>query len=332
VLVSTGTALASALEALERQTTDASWKHVISDVRSRVESGAQLSAAMAEHPQHFDAVARSLVAAGESAGNLPAMLDRLATLTRKQAHVRSAIIGAMVYPIVLVFVAVSVLVLLLTIVLPRFTELFKTLDTPLPPTTKLLMAASVFLRTYWWAVLLLIGIVVFSLRLWLKSDNGKRTLDTIALHLPKFGALIRSFSTARIARLLGILLQGKVALTEALELTQLSCRNHHYAELMGEALSKVTKGDTLASAFAKPLLISPSVHESIVSGERSGQLGTLLTTIADFMDETNEVTIRSLTSILEPLILIVLGVLVGFVALSMFIPLFDLTAATRGGG
>lgn len=332
VLLATGTPLVQSLSALERQTTDTHWGAVIQEVRSAVEDGSSLSQAMGRHPQYFDMVSRSLVAAGESAGNLPEMLERLATLIRKQLHVRRSIIGATIYPSLLVVVAMAVLITLLTFVLPRFEQLFKSLDTPLPPTTKLLMGFSRLLVQYWYAFVA--GALGFGAAGWatLKSPGGRRAVQSLVLRLPQFGPIVKSFSTARIARLLGILLQGRVQLVEALQLTGGSCVNHHYAKLVESACEAVTRGESLAMAFADNRLIAPSVQEAILSGERSGQLGPLLNTLADFLDENNEVTIRSLTSILEPLILVALGLLVGVIAISMFMPLFDLTAATRGGG
>jgi type II secretory pathway component PulF len=332
VLISTGTPLVEALAALERQTTDMQWRSVLAALRSRVEEGVSLSAAMAAQPDQFNAICRGLVAAGESGGNLDVMLDRLAILTRKQVHVRTAIMGAMVYPCLLVVVALVVLVTLLTFVLPRFTMLFKSLDTALPPTTQLLMYLSDFLIGYWWAIIIVGGGCGFAFWTWIKTSAGKRSISTTILHTPKLGAMTRNFATAQITRLLGILLQGRVPLLEALQLTRDSTSNHHYIKLLADAGDSITRGETLASAFAQTDLVNPSVCEAMRSGDKSGQLGPLLSTIADFLDEENEVTLRSLTSILEPLILVVLGVLVGFVALSLFMPLFDLTAATRGGG
>lgn len=332
VLLATGTPLVQSLGALERQTNDASWGGVIQQVRASVEDGSSLSQAMADHPQHFDVVCRSLIAAGESAGNLPEMLERLAVLMRKQLHVRRSIIGATIYPSLLMVVALAVLITLLTFVLPRFEDLFKSLDTPLPPTTKLLMGLSRTLIRYWWAFTA--GIIAAGISAWmtLKSPTGRRAVQTIVLRLPQFGPIVKNFSTARIARLLGILLQGRVQLVEALQLTGGACANYHYAKLVASACDAVTRGESLAAAFGDKRLIAPSVQEAILSGERSGQLGPLLTTLADFLEENNEVTVRSLTSILEPMILVVLGLLVGVIAISLFMPLFDLTAATRGGG
>ena len=331
VLISTGTPLAQSLGALERQSPDAAFRRVVGDLRARVESGSALSIAMAEHAGYFDPVSRSLVAAGESAGNLASMLERLAVLSRKQLQARRAVVGAMVYPALLIVVAVCVLATMLIFVLPRFEELFKSLDTALPPTTKALLFLSHALREYWWAVLIVLGGSGVAGWLWAHSPAGRRSFDTVILRVPQLGPIVKSFAVARITRLLGVLLTGRISLVESLELTRGACPNHHYSTLVDRAITAVTRGESLATSFADSRLVSPSVQEAIVSGERSGQLAPLLTTLADFLEETNEVTIKSLTSIVEPLILIVLGVLVGFVAISLFMPLFDLTAATGGG-
>ena len=332
VLVSTGMPLVEALSSLERQFPDGSWRPVIADVRRRVEEGGSLSDAMEQHPQHFDTISRSLVAAGESGGNLPAMLERLSSLVRQQLHVRSSLIGALIYPVLLVVVAIVVLGLMVGFVLPRFSGLFETLDMPLPPTTKMLMALSDFLRSFWW--LALAGAVggVFAGIAWWRSPGGRRAVHTFSVRAPQLGRMIRSFSTARMARLLGVLLQSRVPLLDALSLTRQSCSNMHYEALLAKVEQAVTKGESMSAALAGSDLIEPSVCEAIRNGERGGRVGEVLLHLADFMDEENEVVVRSLTSILEPLILIVLGVLVAFVALSTFLPLFDLTSMTQSGG
>ena len=330
VLVASGTPLVQALSALERQTKDTAWRELVAAVRLKVEEGSTLSEAMADHPRAFDAVARSLISAGESGGSFDVMLDRLAVLSRKQLHVRSAIVGAMIYPSLLIVVAFAVLGLMLLFVLPRFAGLFETLDVELPPMTLILMAISDFLRAYWWALPLVVGGAVFGARGWLRTDQGKRTVDVMTLKLPAIGAIVRSFAVARIARVLGVLLAGKVPLLEALALARQTVSNCRYVELVGRAEEAVTRGSNVSTVFASTDLVSPALCEAIRAGEQSGQMGPLLLNIADFLDEENEVVVKSLTSILEPIILIVLGVVVGLVALSMFLPLFDLTAAANG--
>jgi type II secretory pathway component PulF len=331
VLMTSGTPLVQALGALERQTADKSWRAVIAGLRVKVEEGATLSSAMDLNPDVFDPVCRSLIAAGESGGSFDQMLDRLATLTRRQMHVRNAVVGALIYPALLVVVAVAVLATMLLFVLPRFASLFETLDVALPPTTKMLMVMSDFLRSFWWTLPIVGFGGWFGGRSWLRSDGGRRWADTFMLKLPGFGPIMKNFAVARIARVLGVLINGKVPLLDALALARHTARNVNYVELVARAEEAVTRGSTMSSAFAVGNLMTPSLCEAIKSGEQSGQMGPLLLSIADFLDEDNEVVLKSLTSILEPAILIVLGLLVGFVALSMFMPLFDLTSMTQGG-
>ncbi len=331
VLVSTGTPITQALHSLSKQMKDPRWRAVIREACDSVEQGQTLAEALGQHPEYFDAVYCSLIAAGESSGKLPAMLDRLASLTRQQLHVRNTVRGAMVYPVLLVSVSVIVLVLMLLVVLPRFTELFESLDVPLPPTTVMLVALSDGLRAAWWAALLVVIGGVVGLRMWLRTPQGKHAWDTIMLRLPQIGKATRNFATARIARLLGILIESHLPLLEVLTLVQNTVSNGYYRDLMQRAEEAVTRGDAISSAFNDPNLIEPSVYEAMRSGEQAGKVGFVLLAVADFMDEENELLVRSLLSILEPMILIVLGLLVGFVAVSMFMPLFDLTSMTAGG-
>ena len=331
VLVGCGIPLTQALEALERQVKPGPWKDVLANIHARVEEGTSLSAALEMHPLYFDPIVRSMIEAGETSGNLSAMLDRLATLTKKQVHTRSAIIGAMVYPCLLIVVSINVLITMLTFVLPRFADLFKTLDSPLPPSTKFLMAVSEVMRNEWWVILLGIIFAVVGIKTWLASAHGKKSVDTLVIRVPQLGVLVRNFISARIVRTLGVLLQSRVQLLDALRLTRLGTLNHHYSDLLSRAEQAVACGEPISSAFSREDLIPSNIYEALRNGERSGQVGPLLLNMADFMDEENEVVMKSLTSIIEPVILIVLGVLVGGVALSMFLPLFDLTAAARGG-
>jgi type II secretory pathway component PulF len=330
VLIRTGTPLVDALTVLERQSPSGNWRNVIADIRTRVEEGTALATAMENHPGYFDAVARSLVAAGESRGQLGEMLQRLSSLVRQQAKIRSAFLGAMVYPMLLIVIAIAVINVMMFFVLPRFEGLFKNLGAPLPPTTQILMDISLFVRERWYVPLAALVAAGVSVKLWAASSAGQRQIDTFLVRAPFVGKVFRSFATARLARMLGVLLEGKVAMLEALRLTKHATGNVLYADLVTKAEDAVTIGEQIATALEHGGLVSGSVVEAVRSGERTGQIGPVLSSLADFMDEDNEVIVKSITSLIEPLILIVLGVIVGFVAISMFLPLFDLTAA--GGG
>lgn len=332
VLVSTGTPVVEALRALERQTPEGEWRSVVTDLARRVEEGAQLSEALAAHPGWFDAVARSLVAAGEQGGRLDKMLERLAALMRQQQKVQSALVGALVYPCMLMVVAVGVLGVMIGFVLPRFEGLFKTLGAPLPPTTRVLLSCSQTVRDQWMFLLPGLGLAAFGAWWWARTPAGRTLFHHAAVRAPGLGRITRSFATARIARVLGVLLEGKVAMLEALALTRSAAVNSLYTALLARAEESVIRGESVSTALADPTLIAPALCEAIRSGERTGQIAPVLLNVADFLDEDNEVVVKSLTSIIEPVILIALGVVVGLVALSMFMPLFDLTAAGGAAG
>lgn len=330
VLISTGTPIADALAALGRQATDPAWKAVFQKLRDQVQEGESLSAAMAEHPAYFDVVYRSLIAAGEAGGRLPEMLDRLAKLLVKEVQVRGSILGAMTYPGILVSVALGVLTTMIVFVLPRFGGLFRSLDVPMPPTTVFLMAVSSLIRGYWWAMLVVGLLGAVGLWLWLRTEAGQQARDTLLIRTPPLSRLVRNLISARIARLLGVLISGHVPLLDALALTRQAAGNRHYAKLIASAQRQVEQGEGMSAAFSDASLIDPALCEAVRNGERSGQTAQLLLMMSDFMDEENDTVIRSLTSILEPVILVVLGLVIGVVAVSMFLPLFDLTAMAGG--
>lgn len=331
VLIASGTPVVAALEGIERQTVDAQWREAVTGVRQQIEEGSNLSAAMAKYPHMFDRVYRSLIEAGETSGKLTEMLDRLVKLAQKDLQMRSGILGALLYPAILLTVVVVVLCITLTTVVPRFALLFESLNVPIPPTTQATLIASGILRSYWWAMLIGLAGGGFAIFQWLRTESGLVALHTLALRMPVVGKLTQSFVTARVVRLLGVLLNSHLPLLQVLELVKGSCGNIHYSALIGRAEEAVGRGEPVSSAFDDPDLIAPSVFEAFRSGEDSGRIAPSLITVADFLEEENDVVVRSLTKILEPLILIVLGGLVGLLAVSMFLPLFDLTAMAGEG-
>ena len=326
VLVSTGTPLIDAIVSIERQATNDRWKLVLRRVLSRLEEGDSLSVALNGDRETFDAVFRSLVAAGESSGHLDTMLMRVAVLTRKQAQIRSNVLGAMMYPILLMGVGIVVVGLLIGVVLPRFSGMFETLDTELPGSTAMLMGISEFVRSYWWGVIPAIALGVWGAIQWVLSPGGQGAIASMVLKLPKFGDILRSFMTARITRLMGVLLEARVPMLEAISLTKESLGHEKYKKMMCDAEDSVTRGEPISTALDNGELMVVSACEAIRNGEQTGRLAEVLVHISDYLDEDNETVIKSLSSLIEPVIMIVLGILVGFVAISMFLPLFDLTA------
>jgi type II secretory pathway component PulF len=331
VLVATGTPLADGLAALERQVKDEDFKAQLGKIREQVEQGLTLYDALGKAPRYFDNVYRNIIKAGEESGSLPIMLDRLALLTRKQVQVRSQIGGALIYPCLLIFISIAVLAIMLTVVMPRFTGMFESLDVPLPATTIALMAMSDLLRTFWWAVLLgAIGGIV-GLKYALATPAGKRFMDEFMLTVPVLREVTRSYATARIARLMGVLIECNVPLLDTIQLVRNATGNSKYETMMIQAEEIVITGEQVSAAFADEKMIEPAFYEAVRNGEQSGRLSMLMITVADFMDEENDTRLKALTSLFEPLILVFLGLMVGGIAISMFMPMFDLTSMAGGG-
>ncbi len=327
VLVATGTPLVDAIASLEKQEHDRNFRKVLADVHLRIEQGTMLSEAVSAHPKYFGAVARSLIAAGEQGGQLDQMLARLAKLARQQQKVRATVMGAMIYPALLMCVSLGVVTAMLFFVLPRFEGLFQTLGTPLPSTTRVLMDISHALRGNWMLCTGALAACVVMIVLAAGTRAGKRGVMNVALRLPVIGSAIKSLATARIARVMGVLLEGKVQMVDALQLTREATGVEAFASLVTRAEDFVLRGDAVSAAWEGSALIPASVVEAVRSGERTGRVGTVLLSLADNMDEDNEIAIKTATHVIEPVILIVLGLIVGVMAISMFLPLFDLTAA-----
>ncbi|MBX3385777.1 MAG: type II secretion system F family protein [Phycisphaeraceae bacterium] len=332
VLVATGTPMVESIAALERQVPEGPWRSTVENLRQRLEEGQQLSEAMASHPQYFDSVCQSLIAAGESGGQMDEMLKRLSQLVRQQLKVRSSIKGAMVYPSLLICVSIGVLGAMFGFVLPRFEGLFETLDAPLPPSTKIMMGISAWLKDWWFLAIGGAIAAAVGTKVYLSTPSGRFMLHRTLVRLPQFGKIVRSLATARIARVLGVLLEGKVPLLEALQLTRDATGNLCYSQVIRDAEDRVVRGDNVSTAFAQSGLIPQAVVEAVKSGEKTGRLAAVLTSVADYLDEDNELIVKSLASIIEPMILLLLGLIVGFVAISMFLPLFDLTSGAGGAG
>lgn len=324
LMIKTGTPIVQSLEAVERQSRDVHVRAMITRVRLRVEEGESLAVAMEEEPNYFDPVTRNLIDAGETSGKLPYMLERVGALTRKQLGVRNKVAGALVYPALLMVVAIGVAILMMVLVLPRFGQLFEDLDVPLPPTTAILMDGSAWAREFWWLALAGVFACVFALVKWTRTPSGKQLTDRLVLRVPGVGKIIRNFATARIARLVGTLRESYLPLLDVLDLVGQTSANTQYQKMLENAKTAVSQGKPMSSAFGDDRLVNPTVYEAMRSGEETGQIGPLLLSLAEVLDEENDVVVKTLTNVLEPIILVFLGILIGFVAISLFMPVFDL--------
>jgi type IV pilus assembly protein PilC len=327
VLVSTGTPLVDAIHSLEMQASSEKLQSVLERLRLRLEEGDSLSEAMELQSEVFGPIFCSLSAAGESGGNLDVMLNRVSKLLRQEAKIRANIAGAMMYPILLTAISIVVITVMIGLVLPRFAELFESLDSELPPTTEFLMLISTILRSYWWGIIPGLVTAIGGLVFWIRSDKGRSIVEANLLKVPVLGSTLSSIQTARIFRVLGLLVESKVPILESIELTRRSVSNTLYKDLLTTAEESVTIGEPVSTAFSTGNLIVPSAVEAVRNAEQSGRMGPVMIQLADYLDEENETVIKSISSLIEPIIMIGLGVMVAFIAISMFLPLFDLTAS-----
>ena len=330
ILISTKTPLAEALEVLERQTVAGPFRQVIADLRHRVEQGEALSQAMRAHPQSFDAASCSMVAAGEAGGTLDQMLRALTILLRQQYVARRAVGGALIYPCLLMALGAGVLLIMIIFVLPQFQVMFDTLDTPVPWSTAMLLGLGDLLRSWWYLWIPVGAVLGTAVRWWVRSAQGRAWMTQALLATPRIGAIACSLAIARIVRLLGALLAAKVNLLDSLKLARESTAWAPFTSLLEEAEEAVIRGQSLSGVFMASRIIPPEIGAAIASGERSGQLAQVLSQIAEYLDEDNQQVMKTLSGIIEPLILTILGVVVGCVAISMFLPLFDLAGASGG--
>ncbi|MEQ9460547.1 MAG: type II secretion system F family protein [Phycisphaeraceae bacterium] len=330
VLLKSGASLVTAINAVERQSTDPAWRAMLVKIRERLEEGIPMSEAMEQHPRYFDAIACSLVSAGESSGKLDDMFARLGSLTHNQLHLRRQVQGALTYPIMVLFVGFGMVAMLISVVLPRFSTLFETMNVPLPPLTKAMIVSSELFTAYWWGIVPALLVIVAGIVRYFASDIGRSHVQTLLVRAPLVKTVTQGFVSARIARLLGVLLASHVDLLDALRLTRTTVSNHHYQALLERAEEATAQGSPLSTSFGRTELIPVSLYEALKNGEETGTTDTLLITVAEFMDEDNEIVLKAVLNMLGPAVLVFIGLLVGAVAVSLFLPLFDLTASAGG--
>ncbi|MGD1916524.1 MAG: type II secretion system F family protein [Phycisphaerales bacterium] len=330
VLISSGTPLTEGVQAMASQTNDEKFRAILKKVQAELEAGNALSDAMASHPGYFDEVCRAMVAAGETSGRLGDMLERVSILMRQKLAMRRAIVGAMIYPSILIGIGIIVVIVMLMMVFPRFEEMFESMDTAIPPSTQLFLWISEIMRQWWWAIL--IGLVPSAIiaRFVLIQPATTRLIERTMLGVPKIGEIVRSIASARMSRMISLLLESQLPLLDVLSLCAGSMRSPDYAKLLYDARDAAEAGQPISAVFEKTTLLHGLVRESVRTGERSGNVGTMLGNVADFLEEENEATLKSLSAIIEPLLLVTLGLVVGGIATSMFLPLFDLTASAGG--
>jgi type IV pilus assembly protein PilC len=324
-MIDAGLNVVTALTILEEQTDDRHLAAVISEVRADVEGGTMLSQALADHPNIFSRIYVSMVEAGEAAGILDNVLDRLATQIEKEANLRRRVKGAMVYPIMVISFAFLVLIAMLLFIVPIFQKLYLQFNGQLPMLTQIMINASELLRQRWFIIFPAIGLSIFLFRRWKKSSGGQKKWDRFRLKVPmKIGDIVLKVTMARFARTFSTLIAAGVDIMKALEITGATAGNWVVEDALRDMREQVHAGVPIAQPLIEHPVFPPMVGQMVRIGEETGELDAMLGKIADFYEEEVDATITALTSIIEPIMIILVGCMVATIILSMYLPMFKL--------
>jgi len=324
-MIDAGLNVVTALSILEEQTDDTHLAVVIGEVRSDVEGGALLSEALAKHPKIFSRIYVSMVEAGEAAGILDNVLDRLATQIEQEANLKRRVKGAMVYPTMVISFAFLVLVAMLLFIVPIFQKLYKQFNGQLPKLTQFMISASELLRSRWYVIFPAIALTIFLFHRWKGSAGGRKRWDRFKLKVPmKIGDVVLKVTMARFARTLSTLVAAGVDIIKALEITGTTSGNWVVEDALRDMREQVHAGVPIAQPLIEHPVFPPMVGQMVKIGEETGELDGMLGKVADFYEEEVDATISALTSIIEPIMIILVGCMVATIILSMYLPMFKL--------
>jgi type IV pilus assembly protein PilC len=328
-MIDAGLPLVHCLNILAEQSESRNLRGVTSNVARSVEQGSTLAESLRRHPRTFNDLFTNMVDVGETGGILDVVLQRLAVYIEKAAALKSKVKSAMVYPASIISVAFLVIVFMLTFVIPTFAAMFKDMGAELPLPTQIVIWLSDFVRGY--ILLILAAMVggVFALRSYYRTDNGKATIDALLLKVPVFGPLLRKVAVARFTRTLGTLVQSGVPILEGLRITATTAGNKVVEKAVLQCRAAVTEGKTLTEPLKISGVFPPMVTQMISVGEQTGALDAMLSKIADFYDDEVNTAVNTLTSLLEPIMIVFLGVVVGGLVVAMYLPIFKLVTLIK---
>jgi general secretion pathway protein F len=328
-LLGAGVTLVEALTALVDQVEKERLKRILSDVKQRVNEGSSLGDALAQHQKVFGALYVNMIRAGEHSGALDAVLIRLADFTEGQARLRQKVLGTLMYPAIMMLVGGGILVLLMTVVVPKVTKVFDSMKATLPWTTQFLIWGSNVLQDWWFIIFPAMGLFAFGAVAWARSEKGKPTWDRWSLKFPIFGSMIRMVTVARFARTLATLLKSGVPLLTAMDIVKAVITNSVMADVVEKAREAIREGESIATPLKRSGEFPPLVYHMVSIGEKSGQLEDMLLSVADSYETQVDVRVGALTSLLEPILIVVMGGVIAFVAFSILMPILQVNTAIR---
>lgn len=330
VMLEAGLPIVQAIEAIGSQK-EKVFKNVLSEVRNDVESGMTLADAMAKHPRVFNPLFTNMIAAGEASGALDTILQRISVFVEKLVKLKRALKSAAIYPSIVISVAVLIVIVLLWKVVPIFKSLFEGLGATLPLPTRIILGLSNFVSDYILFILGGLGLIFFGLRSFYASDKGRRIVDALTLKVPILGEVFRKIATARFTRTLSTLLTSGIPILEALDITAKTSGNMIIQEAILKTRKSIEAGKTISDPLGESRVFSPMVVQMVAIGEQTGELDSMLTKISDYFEEEVDATMANLLTILEPVLIVFLGVVIGTIVISMYLPLFSLISKLSKG-
>ena len=330
-VINAGLPVVQSLSILQKQADKQGMKDALKKVREDVETGLPLSNALAKFPAIFNRLYVYLVRAGEASGNLDGILERVATFQEKQAELRGKIKSALTYPVVVLVIALGVTYFLLTGIVPQFATILDQLGGDLPVITQVLVAISDFLLNQWWLLFGIIGLLVAGFIFYYRTNHGRHVIDRLSLRLPVFGPLVQKSAIASFSNTFGLLLRSGVNIIESIDITKGTAGNIIVEDVLEETKEAVQRGEQISNTLTRyPNVFPPLVSSMIAIGEETGAVDSMLDKIAQFYEREVDEAVSSLTAALEPMLIVFLGVIVGFIVAGMFLPMFSIIGTLSG--
>lgn len=323
-LIDAGLPLLRSLNVLITQLKPSKLRDILREIFADIQSGSTFAEGLAKHPKQFDRLYVNMVRAGEVGGMLEVVLQRIATFMERREALKRRVKGALIYPIAVILIATAIVCFLLIKVVPVFADIFKEFGGELPAPTRVLMAAGDVMFYKWWLMLSIVCWIIIGIKVLSKSKTVKRVFDRVILKVPLIGDLITKVSVARFARTLGTLITSGVPILQALKITRDTISNEVVQNAVDMVHESVKEGDTIAAPLDKSKVFPPMVVNMIDVGEETGSLDAMLMKVADIYDNEVEVAVEAMLSLLEPAIIIVLGGIIGFIVVSLYLPIFTL--------
>lgn len=327
IMVDAGVPVASALESISKQIENPTLGEILTNIQKSVESGSDLSAAMAEYPRQFDQTYVNLIKASEASGTMPQMLNRIATQAEEEQETIQQVKGALIYPAVMLVMCIGICIFLLTYVFPKLMPMFAARGAAVPVPTKIMIHVSTAITSYWYLILLFLGLMGGLLYYIRSQEWGKAGFDWILIRMPVFGSMLKKLAISRSIRTLATTINAGVPMLEAIELSAGVSNNVHFKQSWDDISEQVTTGKQIHEALEGKTLFPATMQQMIASGESTGRLGMVLNKLSDYFDREVKVAIKSATTMIEPLMVVCMGSLIGFIALSMLLPIFTLSTS-----